>query len=134
DAEPVVQRSESDPLRSFENKGRNAGSTVSVLRVSEYRLRDEWVPVSGRAQLQVAGALSGLHAGDEVEVVGRLQEPEGPANPGERDYAAELREQGIRAVLRVQKGPDGVTRLERGGTWSPDAWRARVRGWGVRTL
>src|SRR5438094_851647 len=134
DAEPIVQRQEPDPLRSFEPKGPNTGSTMSVLRVAEYHLRDEWVPVSGRAQLQVAGALPNLHAGDEVEVVGRLQEPAGPANPGERDYAAELREQGIRAVLRVQKGPDGVTRLEPGGTWSPGAWRARVRGWGIRTL
>src|SRR5205823_4311013 len=134
DAEPVVQRPESDPLRSFEREGTNTGSTMSVLRVTEYHLRGEWVSVSGRTQLQVAGALDGLHAGDEVEVVGRLQEPEGPANPGERDYATELREQGTRAVLRVQKGPDGVTRLQRGGTWSPGAWRARVRGWGVRSL
>jgi competence protein ComEC len=134
DAEPVTQRPESDPLRSFERQGINAGSTMSVLYVSGYRLRDEWLPVSGRAQLQVTGTLTGMHAGDEVEVVGRLEEPEGPANPGERDYAADLREQGIRAVLRVLKGPDGVTRLERGGTWSPGAWRARVRGWGVRCL
>ncbi|MBI1916052.1 MAG: ComEC/Rec2 family competence protein [Planctomycetes bacterium] len=134
DAEPVVQRPEADPLRSFEREGPNAGSTMSVLRVSEYRLRGEWMPVSGRAQLLVAGVLPNLHTGDEVEVVGRLQEPEGPANPGERDFASELREQGIRAVLRVQKGPDGVTRLEMGGTWSPGAWRARVRGWGVRAL
>src|SRR4051812_12309196 len=47
DAEPVVQRPESDPLRSFESKGLNAGSTVSVLRVTEYHLRGEWVSVSG---------------------------------------------------------------------------------------
>jgi competence protein ComEC len=134
DEEPVVQRHDADPLRSFQREGPLAGSTMSVLRVREYRVRGEWRTVSGRVQLQVAGVLPDLHAGDEVEAVGRLQEPEGPANPGERDYAAALREQGIRAVLRVQHGPDGVTRLERGGTWSPGAWRARVRGWGVRTL
>src|SRR5262249_34990564 len=113
---------------------KDSGSTMSILCVSECRLRGEWVPVSGRAQLQVAGKLTGLHAGDEVEIVGRLQEPQGPANPGERDYARELREQGIRAVLQVRTGADGVARLQRGGTRAAGAWRARVRGWGIRAL
>src|SRR5262249_1542127 len=113
--EPVVQRHDADPLRSFQREGPLAGSTMSVLRVREYRVRGEWSPVSGRVQLQVAGVLPDLHAGDEVEAVGRLQEPEGPANPGERDYAAALREQGSRAVLRGRHGPHGGTRREGGG-------------------
>jgi competence protein ComEC len=120
----------SDPLRSLA-KGE---TTATVLRATHLRQRDDWAPVSGRVRLLVAGKLEGLHVGDEVEAVGQLAAPQEPSNPGEFDYSAYLRDQGIRAVLVVRKTPGGVTRLARGWTGSPSGWVAVVRGWGQDVL
>src|SRR5262249_35164345 len=71
---------------------------------------------------------------DEVEVDGRLMAPHGPANPGEFDYAAYLRDQRIRAEVVVHKTPAGVTRMAEGWPWSLTGWLAVVRGSGQRAL
>jgi competence protein ComEC len=132
DEEPTIQsQPPSSPLQSISQQ---TDSTVTVIRVSQLRLADDWRTVSGRARLIVAGRLSNVHAGDEVEVVGRLSAPHGRANPGEFDYAAYLLDQRIRAQLVVAKTADGVTRLARGWTWSLSGWLAVLRGWSQRTL
>jgi competence protein ComEC len=102
--------------------------------VTELRTKEGWLPVSGRAHLIVNGDLPNVHTGDAVEIVGRLQSPHGPANPGEFDYAAHLRDQHIRAVVEVRKTPDGVVRIAEGWHWLPAGWLAQLRGWGQRTL
>jgi competence protein ComEC len=131
DEEPtVVRRPQGDPLQSFDHPD----STVSVLRVREVKADEDWVRASGRARLTVAGHLDGLHAGDEVEVVGRLAAPPGPANPGEFDFANHLRDQGIRAQVIVAKTPGGVTRLAEGWRRSLTGSLAVLRGWGRRKL
>jgi competence protein ComEC len=135
DEEPLhTPASPHDPLRTLDRPE----STTGVLRVTHLRLRDDWVEVSGRVRLLVTGSLDGLHAGDEVEAVGRLSLAHGPANPGEFDYAGFLRDQGIRAQLVVAKTPDGVTRLGRGWPTSFTGCLAVARGWGqevfARTL
>lgn len=123
------------PFQSIPRAGSGtADSTVAPIRVSQLRRADDWREVSGRAQLIVTGNLIGLHAGDEIEVVGRLSAPAGPANPGEFDYAAYLLDQRIRAQLVVAKTPDGVTRLARGWQWSFSGWLAVLRGWAQRNL
>src|SRR5205823_8230740 len=96
------------------------------------RLRDDWVPVSGRVRLWVAGKLPDLHLhlGDEVEVTGWLARIGEPANPGEFDRAAHWRDQGVRAQLLVRKTANGVTRLERGWTGSLQGWLVWLRGRG----
>jgi competence protein ComEC len=119
-----------DPLRSL---NRPANSTTT-LRVTSLNQRGEWLPVSGRVRLTVNGSAEGLHAGDEVEAVGRLVAPSGPSNPGEFDYAGFLRDQNIRGVLDVRKAPDGLTRLQRGWLWSYTGWIAVIRGWGQDAL
>jgi competence protein ComEC len=108
--------------------------TSAVIRVSQLRSGDDWLAVSGRAQLSVAAHLNGLHVGDEVEVVGRLVAPRGPANPGELDYASHLLDQRIRAQLLVAKTASGVTRLERGWPLFSSGWLAVLRGWVQRTI
>jgi competence protein ComEC len=131
DEEPVLVQPVREPeLQSIEPQP----STNCVLRLHSVRRDDEWVTVSGRAQLTVQGILHDLHAGDEVEIVGRINAPEGPSNPGEFDYEAYLRDQRIRAVIRVAKTSAGVTRLEQGSWRAPAAWLAMIRGWGQRTL
>jgi competence protein ComEC len=158
DEEPSIQsQPPSSPLRSIPppkvegaQEAEETNATVAVIRVSQLRRADDWMPVSGRARLIVAARLSNLHAGDEIEVVGRLSAPHGaslselddrrlsaphgPANPGEFDYAAYLLDQRIRAQLVVVKTTGGVTRLARGWTWSLSGWLAIVRGWAQRTL
>jgi competence protein ComEC len=119
-----------DPLRSRDR----GDQTTTVLRLTHLHQNGGWAEVGGKARLIVDGALPGLHAGDEVEAVGRLSLPSGPANPGEFDYPAMLRDQGIGSVLAVRKTADGVTRLGRGWHTSPQGWLVMLRGWGQETL
>jgi competence protein ComEC len=108
--------------------------TLAVLHVSHLKQAEDWMPVSGRAQLAISAPLAGLHVGDEIEVVGRLTAPHGPANPGEADRLALLRDQRIRAELSVRKTPDAVTRLTEGWPHSLTGWLAICRNWGEREL
>jgi competence protein ComEC len=114
-----------DPLRSMESKD----PTVAVLGVSQLRQLDGWITVSGRARLVVTERLPVLHVGDEVEVIGRLSAPRGPANPGEFDYAGHLRDQHVRALVTVQKTPNGVIRLAERWPQSFHGWLGFIRAW-----
>lgn len=113
-----------DPLRGFPH----TEATTSVLAVTQMRRGDDWLPVSGRARLEVEGHLQGLHVGDEVDVIGRLSAPAAPGNPGEFDHASHLRDRRIRAVMAVRRTPDGVTRLNEGWPRSLRGWLAMLRG------
>jgi competence protein ComEC len=129
--EPWVRPAPSpDPLRA-----RAPGeTTLAILEVSHLRRDGRWVPVSGQARLRVEGVLTDLHAGDSVEVVGRLARLPSPSNPGEWDASGYYRDQGVRALVTVYKTARGVTRLERGWPASPRGWIAVVRGWGQDVL
>lgn len=109
-------------------------STHAVLEVNRWYQDGKWLPVSGRVRLTVAGELKNLHAGDAVEITGRLATPQGPQNPGEKDYAASLRGKGIRAVVSVRKTTDAVTLTDRGWPLSLRGILGVVRGWGERVL
>ncbi|MBY0527850.1 MAG: ComEC/Rec2 family competence protein [Gemmataceae bacterium] len=119
-----------DPLRSMPR----SDPTRSAVEVQWMQARDDWFPVSGRARLIVTGHLTGYHVGDEIELVGRLRAPEGPANPGEFDHEAHLRDQRIRAVVAVQKTPDAIRKVREGWRGAFPGWLAVVRGWGQRRL
>jgi competence protein ComEC len=131
DEEPVFSPPmPSDPLRSLDR----GASTVTVLRVSQLRVRGDWLPVSGRVRVVGTGGWPELHAGDEVEVVGQLSAVAPPGNPGEHDFQSDLRDRGIRTVLQARKTPAAVTRLEQGWMRSASGWLAVVRGRGQRLL
>ena len=117
--EPLVNQHLPDPLRTVQRGDGPSQSTTALLKVTECRLRADWLPISGRVRLLCPAALADLHAGDTVEVVGRLTAPEEPANPGERNFARELRDQGIRAVLSCAMvlGPRDWSRRGRGRWW-----------------
>ena len=57
--------------------------------------------------------MSDLHVGDEVEVLGWLEAPHGPGNPGEFDWSEHLRDERIRAVLRVRRYGQSKARVAR---------------------
>ncbi|HZT81801.1 MAG TPA: ComEC/Rec2 family competence protein [Gemmataceae bacterium] len=132
--------SETEALRSFPR----GDSTRAVLGVTQARQGDEWAAASGKALLLVADRLpglrpgdevgGGLHAGDEVEVVGRLVRPSGPANPGGFDHAGRLRDQRVRAEVLVRRTADGVVRLGRGWPSSFGGLLGAVRAWGQKEL
>src|SRR5262249_38616067 len=82
-----------DPLMTVQ---RDAVSTC-VLEVTEVNGVDGWQPASGQVRLTVEGTLDDLHCGDVVEVTGRITRPDGPHNPGQRDYQAHLLDRGITA-------------------------------------
>lgn len=131
DEEPsITPRVRNDPLQSFAG----ADPTFAVLRATALARAEDWRPVSGRARLVIAGQLPTWHVGDEVEVAGWLEAPQSPGNPGERDQAAVLRDQRIRAVLRVRQTPAAVTRLAERWPYTLTGWFAVLRGWGRRQL
>jgi competence protein ComEC len=119
-----------DPLRSFVQRP----TTRTILRVCRARHLEGWAPASGLAQLTIAGVLDTVHVGDEVEVVGRLVAPASPANPGQVDAAAYLKDQGIHAVVLVREAPEGVTCLAAGALSTAAGWLAVVRGHAHRSL
>jgi competence protein ComEC len=119
-----------DPLRSLDRREQTTG----VLQLTHLQQNHAWTEVGGKVRLVVDGPLPGLHAGDEVEAVGQLSLPQPPANPGEFDYPATLRDQGIGSVLVVRKTAAGVTRLGRGWHTSPHGWLVVLRGWGQEVL
>lgn len=119
-----------DPLRT-EPK---LATTTTVLETTAFRGQNDWVPTTGRVRLVVEGHLDELHAGDVVEVTGRLSWPGAPANPGEWDYRSYLLDHRIVAEMRVKKSADAVTRLEEGWRTSLFGWLGVVRGWGARAL
>ena len=72
------------PLRAI------PGSERSRLLVEVTAIRNgrEWRPASGVCQLTAEGHLLDIHAGDKLQVFGRLARPAPPLNPGEFDFAA----------------------------------------------
>ncbi len=119
-----------DPLLTVQREE----SSVGVLEVTAVDGADGWRPASGKVRLSVEGRLDDLHCGDAVEVSGRLSKPDGPHNPGERDYRAYLLDHQITADLRVKRSADSVVRIEEGWRASLFGWLAAVRGWGTRAL
>lgn len=131
DEEPMVRNRLRDELLFHYRQGTEA--TTAVLRVSELRTREGWVSLSGKVQVR-CGPLADLHAGDEVEAVGRLEAVSKPENPGEADWGTKLGDEGIRAVLQLQESTEAMTRLGRADITSIPVALARIRGWGNRTL
>lgn len=130
DEEPSHRRSpKSDPLVSRPR----SDFTLTTLRVTHLEAGGSWVPASGLARMTAEGPLPALHVGDLVEVTGWLSRPPGRLNPGEWDYASRLRDDRVRAELRVPDGPHSVVRLEP-GSWNQPRSLVAVRGWGQRGI
>lgn len=131
DEEPHIwTHADHNPLLSISP----GNTTRTVLRVEALKQGQDQVRVSGRASLTIPGRLDGLHVGDRIEVTGRLARPQEPANPGEADYAARLRDQGITAQVAVRRTSATLHAEEAGWFHSPAGLLARLRGWGQRTL
>jgi competence protein ComEC len=128
--EPERRHIPRDPLRSIPRPD-TTRTDVDMLQIEN---ADGWAVASGRVRMTVTGELEGIHAGDTIEVTGWLSAPSGPANPGEFDWAAQARDERIRANVVVRKTPHGVVRLSSGWSSSMMGWMAAIRGWGRKTL
>ncbi len=102
---------------------------IDVRSISDGR---NWHDASGRAAVVVTGDRSDIRAGQAIEAAGLLAAVAPPLNPGEFDYRAFLRAQGVRLQLTIDN-PEGF-RLDRGGATSPfvywiDCHRHRIQSW-----
>jgi competence protein ComEC len=118
-----------DPLRSIQLP------PTSVLRVEATALRDGnlWRDIEGRATMTVEGTLLGVHAGDRLRIVGQLQAPTPPSNPGEFDFAEHRRGDRELAAIRADH-PDCVQILEQAPWYSPRRMLGKLRASGDRLL
>lgn len=118
-----------DPLVSVPRHA----TTTTILEVHERQTPNGWQPTSGRVRLTVEGHWQGFHMGDECELFGWLSRPLPPQNPGGWDYAAHLRDQRIRAEVRVRHSPATIVRLQPA---QPSLARTLLvlRGWAQRGL
>src|SRR5262245_64852274 len=116
-----------DPLASY----MRPDPTRSVLEMRAILADTGWVSTSGKAHLTVEGPLPEFHVGDEVEVFGWLESPRGPDNPGEFDWREHLRDDRIRATVRVRRTPGAVTRLAEGWSGQFRGWLTHLRGYGT---
>ena len=131
DTEPnYVPGSGEDPLRSFPT----SASTRFVLNVSHLKTTVDWLKVSGLAQVILEAKIHPVHVGDQVEMVGRMFRPHAPANPGEFDYPALLRDQGIGTVVTVPPSAESILLRAEGWPRSLHGWLGVVRGWGQEVL
>lgn len=88
----------------------------SRLDVSLAAIRDgtRWLPASGNGRLVVDGPLSGVRAGDRLQVFARLRGPSPPRSPGESDFAEYARAE-RRLVLLRSESAECVTVQPAGG-------------------
>ncbi|MFM7150849.1 MAG: DNA internalization-related competence protein ComEC/Rec2 [Gemmataceae bacterium] len=122
-----------DPLRSWSYPEVSA----TLIRVHQIIETDRTRPSSGLVRLLDARSgsiLKELHAGDEVEIHGRLTAFAPASNPGEFDLAGYWRERGVHAQVQVRPGEAGVTRIRSGWLTSPRGWVGWLRGRGHQIL
>lgn len=86
---------------------------------------DRKIAVAGLARLEVSGHLLDVHAGDEVEVLGKFSLPAGALNPGGFDFREQLRAAGIRTLVRSDS-PDCL-RVVRTARWWNGSWRGKLQ-------
>src|SRR5262249_33649575 len=103
-------------------------STRFVLDLTQWSDGKSWRNVSGRATTTVAGDCASILAGDPIEAAGQLALLPPPLNPGEFDYRAFARVEGIR--LRFTVGdPQSIWRTgaSRGSIFAGAL--GRIRSW-----
>jgi competence protein ComEC len=86
-----------DPLRPPEPNDQSR----LVIRAAGIRVGEEWKSASGNALVLVQGDLLGIHAGDRIQVVGRIVAAPRAGNPGEDDLAELARGRRQMAAIRA---------------------------------
>jgi competence protein ComEC len=107
-------------------------TTRFVLDITSVCDGRRWYDASGRAIVVVTGDRSTIRAGQAVETAGQVATLAPPLNPGEFDYRAYMRAQGIRVRLSVDDPesfwPD-LGAPNRAFEFWLDSHRHRIRAW-----
>jgi len=105
----------------------------ALARIEALRVGDAWTPARGRVRLVLGGSAlgAGIGAGDRIEALGSFRRVRGARNPGEPDWAALARQDGIAGTL-VVRGAPLVELVGRAG--AVRALRAAVRGRAIEAL
>lgn len=98
-AEPVVREIEGGHFARW-IPGRTR--TRLCVQADEVAGLDGPIVVCGLVQVNVHEPIFHLTAGDRVRIIGRLYRPLPPSNPGQYDWAAFLRRQGILAAMQCK--------------------------------
>ena len=92
--------------------------TNFLFHASQLRSGNQSVPVRGLCRISVDGdATPAVCWGDHVELIGRVDSPQGPSNPGEFDFARYLQRTGISAQVFLRH-PAAVQTLQPAPPWS----------------
>lgn len=76
--------------------------TLTTLECREFLCESMHEPAVGKVRLSLTGHFPELTCGDVVTVIGKLRRPAEPLNPGEFDFRAWLKTQGVHAVLHAE--------------------------------
>ncbi|MCA9084208.1 MAG: DNA internalization-related competence protein ComEC/Rec2 [Planctomycetaceae bacterium] len=89
------------------------------LQTQTLRWQDRDVAVHDQCLVTVEGDLSGkLFCGDRVRLIGRVDWPQSPGNPGEFDYRSHLARRGLDVQIFVSQ-PEAVVVLTKAARWMP---------------
>ncbi|MCK5241625.1 DNA internalization-related competence protein ComEC/Rec2 [bacterium] len=108
-------------VMGFLQRTRNGNYWQGRLRCEKVRYAERVYTVSGSIRIIIPGPATEYSSGDVVSARGSLTRIPAPMNPGEFDYAAYLRQQGIFAKLRVYAVQD-IELLQPVSRGSPRFW------------
>lgn len=103
-AELPDELTEEGRTRAFRNQ-KDRGDrprTLLLFRAIEVFSANHGTPVTGLVRMEIEGGRDDLHAGDLVEVWGRLLLPSTAGNPGDFDFREYLKLRGIRSIIRCK--------------------------------
>ena len=107
-----------DSLAAQNNNSNQQPRTTFLFNASQLRSGDQSVPVRGVCRISVDGdATPTVCWGDHVQLIGRVDTPPGPSNPGEFDFARYLQRTGISAQVFLRH-PAAVQTLQPAPPWS----------------
>ena len=124
DSQPVILVAAPSQFPTALPKQDRTQAELRVVALLSAGSPERLTPVSGRARLEVQGALPALERGSEVELFGLLSLPGGVRNPGGFDYNLFLRERGMHTQIRCEF-PEAVRVLKA----APAGWLPRVTTW-----
>jgi competence protein ComEC len=120
-------------IKSVERGGRIYWHTAAEMEVSSAEIDGQWQVANGRVSLSTPGVAPGF-TGCAVEVSGVIQPPKGPAAPGQMDFKAYLRQQGIYYQFRCQTVDDWRIFERPGEKQATPPLQDRFRDWAQQTL
>ena len=102
----------------------------SSLYIQALSMRDgkQWVSCSGKVKAYVNGHLIGVNAGDHLRIVGTLNQPAKPTNPGEFDFFRFQRTERSLSLLYVDH-PDAITKIYAAKKWAMSRWFDDLRSY-----